>query len=94
MNDFYKDNENDDDEDDDKILKLSGGQKQRLCICRAILRSPKILLLDEPTSALDIDNETKILNLIKYISNTYKMTIILISHDKSILEMCDKIIEL
>jgi ABC-type multidrug transport system fused ATPase/permease subunit len=45
MNDFYKDNENNDDEDDDKILKLSGGQKQRLCICRAILRRPKILLL-------------------------------------------------
>ena len=71
-------------------VKLSGGQKQRICICRAILRKPKILLLDEPTSALDMVNEIKILELIKELS--HKMTIVIISHNQAVLSKCNNVI--
>ena len=90
-NDDNNDN-NDNDDNNDKNVKLSGGQKQRICICRAILRKPKILLLDEPTSALDIENEIKILNLIEELSVSYKITIILISHNKQVLSKCHDVI--
>ena len=93
INDFYDNNDNNDNNDDnDNNVKLLGGQKQRICICRAILRKPKILLLDEPTYALDIENEIKILNLIEELSVSYKMTIILISHNKQVLSKCHDII--
>jgi ABC-type multidrug transport system fused ATPase/permease subunit len=90
LNDFYDDNN----DNNDNNIKLSGGQKQRVCICRAILRKPKILLLDEPTSALDIENETKILNIIDELSKSYNMTIIIISHSLSVLSKCHTIIDL
>ena len=58
-------------------LNLSGGQKQRLCIARAILKSPKVLILDDSTSAVDTATEAKIrecfYNELKYnILQTYK----------------------
>jgi len=90
INDFYDDNNDNNDNNDN--VKLSGGQKQRICICRAILRKPKILLLDEPTSALDIENEIKILDLIEELITSYKMTIILISHNQSVLSRCSNVI--
>ena len=86
ISDFYgNDNGNDN-------IKLSGGQKQRVCICRALMRKPKILLLDEPTSALDTENINKFINLIQKISKEYKMTIMIISHDDELLSICNNII--
>ena len=73
--------------------ELSGGEKQRLSICRAFLRKPKILLLDEPTSSLDSNNENKVLELIKEVNDIYKITIIMVSHSKNAISICDKIIE-
>jgi ABC-type bacteriocin/lantibiotic exporter with double-glycine peptidase domain len=89
ISDFYDNNDND---NDNNNIKLSGGQKQRVCICRALMRKPKILLLDEPTSALDNENIHKFINLIKKISKEYKMTIMIISHDDELLSICDNII--
>jgi ABC-type bacteriocin/lantibiotic exporter with double-glycine peptidase domain len=89
ISDFYDNNNND---NDNVNIKLSGGQKQRVCICRALMRKPKILLLDEPTSALDNENIHKFINLIKKISKEYKMTIMIISHDDELLSICDNII--
>ena len=76
----------------EKGNRLSEGQKQRLVIARALYKNPKILIFDEITSSLDSENEKYI---IKEISKLKKnKTIILISHKKSSLLYCDKILEL
>lgn len=59
-------------------LELSGGQQQRLCIARALILKPEILLIDEPTSSLDDSSRTTIEELI--VSQKEQCTIIIISH--------------
>lgn len=71
-------------------VNLSGGQRQRLCIARAIIAKPKILLLDDVTSALDRSTEKKLINNLKtYLKDT---TTILISQKITTLKNLDKII--
>lgn len=74
--------------------KMSGGQRQRIAICRAFMRKPKILLLDEPTSALDVENEKMILDMIREMHRRLNMTIIIVSHKNTTLDICDTIIGL
>mgnify|MGYP001036358778 CR=1 FL=1 len=74
--------------------KMSGGQRQRVAICRAFLRKPKILLLDEPTSALDEENENMVLDMIQKLHKIYNITIIIVTHKKTTLNICDKIIHM
>ena len=70
-------------------LKLSGGQRQRLCIARAIISQPKLLILDEATSALDNQSE---LSIKKAIDNLmHQLTIIVIAHRLSTVQSADKI---
>jgi len=71
---------------------LSGGEQQRLGIARAFLHNSKIIFLDEPTSNLDSLNESIILTSLK--KHSKGKTIILISHRKSTLSICDKIFNL
>jgi len=61
-------------------LDLSGGQKQKLCIARALVLVPEIILLDEPTSSLDSKNKEIIEDLIIDLGKKY--TILIVSHDK------------
>lgn len=72
--------------------QLSGGQKQRLCIARALLRAPKILVLDEPTSALDRDNEKNITDLVKSLRG--QLTVVIVTHREQILEAVDRVVRL
>jgi|YelNatPaOPRAMG01_1025707.scaffolds.fasta_scaffold02654_4 phosphate transport system ATP-binding protein len=61
---------------------LSGGQQQRLCIARALILRPKVLMLDEPTSALDPVAKGKVIDLIRTLTRKY--TVILVTHDMNL----------
>ena len=72
--------------------QLSGGQKQRVAIARALATNPKVLLCDEATSALDPKTTTQILDLLKKINNELGVTIVIITHQMSVIEnVCDRV---
>jgi len=69
---------------DRNIGALSGGELQRVMIAKAIVNSPKILVLDEPASGVDIEGQERFYDLIKRLNREEGLTIILISHDLNI----------
>lgn len=72
--------------------QLSGGQKQRVAIARVLASDPDILLCDEATSALDPQTTKSILGLLKEISQNYGITIVVITHEMSVVqEICNKV---
>ena len=66
--------------------QLSGGQQQRVAIARALATNPKIILCDEATSALDPTTTTSILNLLRKINRKMGITIVIITHEMSVVE--------
>ncbi|WP_455486156.1 ABC transporter ATP-binding protein [Gemella sp.] len=74
--------------------QISGGEQQRVAIARAIAKNPKLLLCDEPTGALDYRTGKNILNTLKRYSIDEKKTVIIITHNSSIAEAADKVIEI
>ena len=72
--------------------QLSGGQKQRVAIARVLASKPEILLCDEATSALDPQTTKSILNLLKEINIKYGITIVVITHEMSVIqEICNHV---
>lgn len=74
--------------------ELSGGQQQRCAIARALIKNPKILLLDEPTGALDYKTSKEILNLLEEVNTKYKTTMLMVTHNDAIKDMCHKVIHI
>lgn len=72
--------------------QLSGGQKQRVAIARALANNPKVLLSDEATSALDPEATASILNLLKELNKKLGLTIIIITHEMSVIKsICHRV---
>ena len=74
--------------------QISGGEQQRVAIARAIAKNPKILLCDEPTGALDYKTGKNILKILKEYCKNEKKTLIVITHNSSIAQTADKVIEI
>lgn len=72
--------------------QLSGGQKQRVAIARALATNPKVLLCDEATSALDPTTTTSILELLKDLNHKLGVTVVVITHQMSVIEeICTRV---
>ena len=72
--------------------QLSGGQRQRVGIARALADEPAVLLCDEPTSALDAETTTQILQLIRSLRDRLGVTVIIITHEMSVVrDICDSV---
>lgn len=75
--------------------QLSGGQKQRVAIARALSTNPEIILSDESTSALDPQTTGQILDLLKKLSTDYGITVVVITHEMSVIQkICDRVVVL
>ena len=74
--------------------QLSGGEQQRVAIARAFITNPTVLLADEPTGNLDQETGNKIIDLLFGLQSTHKTTLILVTHDRSLAQRCDRIIDI
>ena len=72
--------------------QLSGGEQQRVAIARALAKNSKLLLCDEPTGALDYNTGKAILKLLQDTSRSTGMTVIIITHNKALCAMADRVI--
>ncbi|SNQ59491.1 ABC transporter ATP-binding protein [Candidatus Methanoperedens nitratireducens] len=73
--------------------QLSGGEQQRVCIARALINQPQIILADEPTGNLDKKNEEAVLDIFRELHSEGR-TIVIVTHNPEIGEMGDKIIQI
>ena len=77
-----------------KPNELSGGEKQRVAAARALMMSPDIILADEPTGSLDEKNKKELSDLLLKLRKEYDQTILLVTHDKELAGIADRIIEI
>ena len=74
--------------------ELSGGEQQRVAIARALINKPKIILADEPTGNLDSENSQIMMKLLLDYTKKSKTSLVLVTHDNSLAQRCERIIEL
>ncbi|SHK39658.1 ABC transporter ATP-binding protein [Hespellia stercorisuis] len=73
--------------------QLSGGQQQRVAIGRALITRPALILADEPTGNLDSQNSSEVIALLKQASKKYEQTILMITHNRSIAQTADRVLQ-
>lgn len=73
--------------------QLSGGQQQRVAIGRALITRPSLILADEPTGNLDTQNSREVIALLKSTSKKYEQTIIMITHNRTIAQTADRVLQ-
>ena len=73
--------------------EVSGGQKQRAAVARALITEPRLILADEPTGNLDTQNSSEVIALLKEASKKYEQTIIMITHNRSIAQTADRVLQ-
>lgn len=73
--------------------QLSGGQQQRVAIGRALITRPSLILADEPTGNLDTQNSSDVIALLKRTSKKYEQTIIMITHNRTIAQNADRVLQ-
>lgn len=74
--------------------QLSGGQQQRVAIARALASKPAIILADEPTGNLDSKTTQEVLGLLKVTGDQFKQTIVMITHNEALAQLCDRVIHI
>lgn len=77
-----------------KPNELSGGEKQRVAAARAMMMSPDVILADEPSGSLDESNKRELHKLLLQMREQYGHTIIIVTHDKELAEISDRVIEM
>ncbi len=73
-------------------VQLSGGEQQRLCLARAFVNQPDIILADEPTGNLDSQNSKRVLDLMINLHHEKKATILLVTHEEDVAQKAERII--
>ena len=73
---------------------LSGGEKQRVAAARALMMSPAVILADEPTGSLDEANKQELNRLLLHLREQYGQTIIIVTHDKDLTAIADRVVEM
>lgn len=74
--------------------QLSGGQQQRVAIARALVTKPAIILADEPTGNLDSRTTQEVLGLLKLTGGQFQQTIVMITHNEALAQLCDRVIHI
>jgi len=75
-----------------KPNELSGGEKQRVAVARAMMMEPDVFLADEPSGSLDETNKKELHKLLLQLRDKYNQTIIIVTHDKELASICDRVI--
>ena len=77
---------------DNRLAELSGGEQQRIAIAIALCNDPKILLADEPTGSVDTRTSSYILDIFKMLNTTLHLTIVIVTHDRTVSKKVDRIV--
>jgi len=79
---------------DHKPSELSGGEQQRVAVARALINDPEVILADEPSGNLDTENKQELHKLFITLRDRFQKTLVIVTHDRSLAEMADRIISM